>query len=231
MIFMIKTFRISTFSQHLDNLCWLIDMLIFWNMSKITDFKKYYWSTLSIQSVEFWEVNRHIFIDWCVCEHVLTNQTCADQLLPRSSIFVYWCYAWFYEGFFWDKIWNKINFHLFSVNKISVKGKGCEFYCDKIENLILCPTCKEFAWHKSCAEKIFRDFSMEIPDWNSGKWKCPNCWENFIRCNLISFDEFLPAILYTMTRFISRLFWLCDLDNTNVSLTKCWPPLQNIHSS
>jgi len=53
--------------------------------------------------------------------------------------------------------------------------KDVDFIANKKKRGPFCPSCKRFVWHTSCGEKIFRDFSMDIPDWESGIWECPHC--------------------------------------------------------
>ena len=68
----------------------------------------------------------------------------------------------------------KTKFSDVAKDEASGNRKGCGLYCTKMEEYLLCPSCETFIWHKSCAEKVCDDLSIDIPNWNSAKWKCPN---------------------------------------------------------
>ena len=70
----------------------------------------------------------------------------------------------------------KLNFTESCVEQTSEKRKDCGMYCKVKAPYITCPSCNIFTWHKLCVERNFTDFSLNIPDFTSQTWKCPNCW-------------------------------------------------------
>ena len=55
------------------------------------------------------------------------------------------------------------------------KRKGCGIHCQKAEEYLLCPVCKVFVWHKSCANELCVQLRISKPDFESDVWKYPNC--------------------------------------------------------
>ena len=61
------------------------------------------------------------------------------------------------------------DFNKLAIHSESGKRKGCGMYCNKDEEYMVCPSCKTFAWHKSCLIPLYVQFGLKFPNIESFK--------------------------------------------------------------
>ena len=74
-----------------------------------------------------------------------------------------------------------------NITRVYAHKKGTEY--DKVLRIVCdcqkskgfqnldCPSCRKFTWHKECLQKAYVSMAIDVPDFSTKTWKCPQCLE------------------------------------------------------